>query len=484
MKKKSLKINMLLNSVKAIMGILFPLITFPYISRVLGVENVGKYNFSGSIVSYFALVAALGIKQYSVREGAKIRDKGEEFNRFANEMLTINVLSTGVAYILLTVCCLFFSKLYDYKNIIFIYSIIIFFTTIGVEWIYSIYEDFLYITVRSILFQLLSLVLLFIFVKSPDDLYKYVVLTVISSGGSNIMNLLHSKKYCTFKLVKNIDWKTHLKPILIFFAMSISTTVYISSDTTILGIICGDYEVGIYSVSSKIYSMVKTVLSSIFIVSIPRLTNMVGQNRLSEYEKVAEDVYSTLLTFMLPAMVGMILLRKQIINIISGTEYYTAHSSLLLLSIAMFFCYGAYFWSQCVLVIFGEEYCVLKATVISAVINILLNIFLIPVWKENAAALTTIIAELFVYVYCWIKGKKYLKFKIVYRTLAKIAVGCFGVMCVCIGLKYILINEISYVVFSTLCSVIIYCFIEMILKNYCLYEVINKFKEKLIKKRI
>ena len=185
---KSLKINALLNTLRSVLNIIFPLITFPYVSRILGADNLGIYNFSSSFVSYFILIAGLGINTYAIREGAKYRDNREEISNFSSEVFSINMLSTLIAYILLITILLLFKNLQDYTICIIIFSIQIFFSTIGTEWIYIIYEDYSYITLRSIVFKIISLFLLFVFVKNREDYLAYSAITVFSSLGSNLLN--------------------------------------------------------------------------------------------------------------------------------------------------------------------------------------------------------------------------------------------------------------------------------------------------------
>lgn len=194
MKKKSLGLNALLNGIRTVLNTLFPLITFPYISRVLSVENVGKYNFALSVIQYFLLIAALGISTYAVREGTKFRDDKKKFSIFANEIFTINIISTIIAYILLVFTVAAVPKFKDYAVIIAVFSIEILFTTIGTEWIYSIYEEYAYITIRSIIFKVISIILLFLLVKKPDDYIVYAGITVFANAGSNILNFIHAKK--------------------------------------------------------------------------------------------------------------------------------------------------------------------------------------------------------------------------------------------------------------------------------------------------
>ena len=154
MQNKSLKLNAFLNTVRNVLNMIFPLITFPYVSRVLGANGLGIYNFSNSVISYFLLLAGLGISTYAVREGAKYRKSKENISFFASQIFSINVFSTIFSYIILFISLVIFPKLHMYAVCILIFSLQIAFTTIGTEWIYTIFEDYTYITVRSILFNI------------------------------------------------------------------------------------------------------------------------------------------------------------------------------------------------------------------------------------------------------------------------------------------------------------------------------------------
>ena len=307
MESKSLGRNIILNGFRNILNLLFPLVTFPYISRVLGVEEIGKYNFAQSAISYFLLIAGLGISSYAVREGAKYRNRKETFNIFASEILLCNVMSTIIAYIALFVCLYNIKKFKTYSCLMILFSIQIIFTTIGVEWVYSIYEEYEYITIRSIVFKIISIILILVFVRDQGDVNTYAAITEFSSVGSNFMNLIHSKTY--FKIVKIHlkDCLKHVKPILIIFASNIAIMIYVYSDTTMLGFITSDYEVGIYSVSVKIYNMIKNLLSSILIVSIPRLSMFYGNDLKEDFKKTTQKVYDTLTTLILLLLVSFAL---------------------------------------------------------------------------------------------------------------------------------------------------------------------------------
>lgn len=464
-KPKSIKLNIVLNSIRSILSIIFPLITFPYISRVLSVDNLGRYNFANSVISYFVLLAGLGISTYAVREGAGIRDDKSRIKNFVDQVFSINLMSTLLSYVLLFIMMFLIPKFADYKALLIILSLQIVFKTIGVEWLYSIYEDYLYITVRSIIFQVISIVLLFAFVRNENDVNAYAIITVVSAVGSNLLNYLHSKKYCRVGVTFKVDWKRHIKPIMILFALTMTVTIYVSSDNIILGFLCDDYTVGIYSVATKIYNIIKTVLNAVLIVTVPRISALIGKGDQKGASAISSRLYKLIITAMLPAMVGIIVLRKEIVLIIAGKDYITATSSLSILSVALIFCIGGSFWGQCVLVPNKQEMFEFKATLVSAIVNILFNFALIPFWKENAAAITTLIAELICFIWLGHIGKRYITISGTTSTIVKVVIGCAAIVGVSLILMPIKDNMILYTSLTILISVIAYALVEILVKN-------------------
>src|SRR5699024_5904340 len=188
---------------------------------------------------------------------------------------------------------------------------------------------------------------------------------------------IHVKQFCTIKLVKNTNWKYHLRPILIIFASSVAVTIYVSSDTTILGLLKDSYDVGIYSTSVRIYQMAQGVLSAILTVTIPRLAMLWGQQRLKEYKNVLSKVINTLEILVLPASVGLMMLSKEVVLIIAGKKYLNSVNSLRIITWAIIFSIFAWIFSDCVLFPAKRESKVLRNTVITGIVNIILNFILI-----------------------------------------------------------------------------------------------------------
>lgn len=174
--KKSIKLNGILNVIKKCCNIILPLLVFPYISRVLGPDNYGKFSFSNSIISYFMLTALLGIETYAVREGARIRNDKHRIDKFVSEVFSINIMSLIISYIFLLFFIFTNQKIYSYKELILILSIMIPCTVLGRDYINIIFEDYLYITIRYIVIQIMGVLAIYLLVKKQEDylIYTYI----------------------------------------------------------------------------------------------------------------------------------------------------------------------------------------------------------------------------------------------------------------------------------------------------------------------
>ncbi len=385
--------NTVFNTIKTIFGIIYPLITFPYISRVLMADNIGKINFASSIVSYFSLVASLGVTTYAIRECSKVRGNQEELEKTASQIISINIISTLVAYLALFVTLTVARSLDNYRELICIQSATILFTTLGADWINSAMEDFKFIAIRTIGMQIVSLALMFIFIHRPEDYITYAVISVVASSGANIINIFYRRRFCKMRFTFQIDWKKHMPPIMLLFSMILAQTIYCNSDMTMLGLMKGDYQVGLYSTSVKIYNLVNQVVASIAWVVIPQLSEGFAKKDYKKINKMLRYALSFIVTLGLPCLVGLNVITKPIIGTIGGEEYLGACTSLQILTAALACSFIGGWISNMMLIPAGRESVCLKSGIISAVVNVMLNLFFIPIWGLNAAAFTTFVAE-------------------------------------------------------------------------------------------
>lgn len=478
MAKKSVKLNVIFNVIRTGCSLVFPLITFPYISRVLQADNYGKVNFTASIVSYFALIAAMGVSNYAIREGAGFAHDKERYNKFANEVFSINMITTVIAYILLGATVLLFGRLHEYSLLIGVQSAAFLFTTLGVEWLYSTYEEYFYITVRSIIVQVVSLAAMFLFVRTADDYVKYAGVTVVSAAGAYLFNFVHSRKYVTLRLVWPSNWKTHIKPMFIMFCNSLTITLYINSDTTVLGLFMGDYAVGIYSVAVRIYTIIKQLLNSVTTVILPRCSALIGNGQVEEYNDLLEKTLKAMITIVMPAIAGLFMLSEDVILLIAGKQYLPGTTALRILCLALGCAVIAYSMVQLVLLVWKKDKEYLRSTVISAVVNLSLNFIAIPVWGWNGAAFTTFLAEFIVLASAVWYSRGLIHIKGMTSAILSCAVGCAGIVGVCLLCGHFT-EGILRIVLSIVGSVAAYGIIEVIAKNEIALYVLNMILEKI-----
>lgn len=480
----SLGLNAVLNAINSTLRIIFPLITYPYVFRILHKDGIGKVNYASSIINYFVLIAGLGIATYAIREGAKIRNDRSKFNLFFNEVFSINMVSTIISYVLLAILIGVSSNLQRYIPILLVYSFTIILTTIGVDWINTIYEDFLYITIRSIFSYIISLFLLFVFVRAADDIIPYSFITVIQLAFVAIVNFYYCRKYVHIRIFQNLNLKKHLKPILFIFANSVATTIYVNSDTTMLGIMTTDSCVGLYIVSVKIYSVIKNILAALYSATVPRISYYLEINEIDKVKKILTNIFSAMTVILLPCAIGLIALSREIILIIGGSEYQDATLTLQILSVSLI---GAIFGGLLTYAINiplrREKYNVI-ATIISAGINIALNFFMISLFKQNGAAITTAISEFFVFFFCFFTLKdrdKYINFKVWIQNFFQAIIGCFMIAVISFGVKLAISNVLFRIALIFVLSVICYVSILFLFKNQLAYSILNKIKSKLQK---
>lgn len=478
MSEQKVHINSILNVIKSLSSVVFPLITFPYISRTLLTKNVGKINFGNSVISYFSLVASLGISTYAIRECSKVRDNHEELSNTASQIFSINIISTLISYFALVVTLVVARPLDNYRELICIQSATILFTTLGADWINSAMEDFKSIAVRTIGMQLVSLALMFIFVKQPEDYVKYAVISVVASSGANIINIFYRRKFCTIKFTIKMDINKHLSPIILMFSMILSQTIYTNSDTTILGLLRGDYEVGLYSTSVKIYRLINSMIASVSLVVMPQLSSGFAKKDYVEVNKLLKYSMNFIIVLGLPCIVGVNVIALPIIDLMAGPEFYGAATSLHILTITLAFSLiGGWFGNMTMIPAGREKVCLLSCC-ISALVNIIMNIILIPKYGLNAAASTTAIAEIVgVCIVSYYKDKE-IRIDNLLEMIKAPIVGSIAIAIIALLVRSFINSNALICVITIILSVIIYSFILILMKNEFALSFLKPFIDK------
>ena len=301
-KNKSIKINFIMNAVLTMSSFIFPLITFPYISRILSPVGTGKVAFATSLITYFAMFAQLGIPTYGIRSCAKVRDDRNELSKVVHELLFINLIMSLISYMFFVAILFIIPKLQEERNLYIIISLTILLNAIGMEWLYKGLEEYAYITIRSIAFKFIALIFMFLFVREQKDYTIYGGITIFASSASNVLNLINSHKYIDWKKQKGYCFKRHIRPILIFFAMSCATTIYTNLDTVMLGFMTTDKDVGYYNAAIKIKLILVSIVTSLGTVLLPRASYYVEHSLIGEFWNTSRKALNFVMVIAIPMM--------------------------------------------------------------------------------------------------------------------------------------------------------------------------------------
>lgn len=401
----SVKYNVVMNIILTVSNLLYPIITFPYVSRVLLVEANGKVNFAASVANYFMLVASLGIPTYGVRACAKVRDNRDELSKTAQEILIINFVATIMVLLTYIICVLTIPRFSSDKILFFIEGINIVLNMFGANWLYQALEQYDYITIRSVIFKCISILLMFLLVHKPSDYRQYALTIVFASVGSNILNFIRLHRYISFKRFTDYRFKYHLKPILILFAQNITVSIYTNLDTVMLGILRGNIQVGLYTAAVKCKGLLTGIVVSLGNVLLPRMSYLVKNKMKAEFEKYMILAINTVLFMSFPIVIYFIYSSKDCILLLAGNDFIGAISAMQIITFAVIPNGLTGIFGVQILTSLDREIQVLYSVIVGAVSDFILNILLIPSMGAKGAAIATTIAEFLVLFTQIILGK-------------------------------------------------------------------------------
>lgn len=393
MKQKSVKMNFIMNMILMMSNFIFPLITFPYVSRILLPEGTGRVSFATSLISYFVIFAQLGIPTYGIRACAKVRDNREELTRTAQELLIINIVMSIFAYIVLAIALVTVPRLQEDKLLYIIVSLTIIFSAIGMDWLYRALEQYTYITFVSIFFKFIALITMFVLVHSKSDYVIYGGITIFASSASNIFNLINVNKFINLKLVGNYNFKRHFKAIGTFFAMACATTIYTNLDTVMVGFMKTDTDVGYYNAAVKIKNILVSIVTSLGSVLLPRASYYVENGMMDEFKRITKKALSFVFLVATPMMFYFMLFAKEGIFFLSGEAYSGSILPMQIIMPTLLFIGITNILGIQILVPLGKEKVVLYSEIAGAITDVILNAILIPQFASAGAAIGTLVAE-------------------------------------------------------------------------------------------
>lgn len=401
-------------------SMLFPLITFPIVSRALYSDAYGLCNWAISITSWFSLIGMLGVNRYGVRTVARVRDNARELNKATKEILVITCIATFISLVCFIGSLFLVEKFEQNRILLLINSFTIICNTLGVGWFFQGIEQYSYITIRGVLVKLVCLIGVIFLVHTPNDYLVYAGLVVAASAVANLINffyMLHILKqnlsvdrhgvghtHYSFSLVTVLQrlMKTireaavHVKPLFVFFFITAAISVYTMLDTTMLGFLSTDREVGYYTAAINIKAALVAIVSALTGVLLPRASNMIAQGKHLEYYTILKKCI--FITLCASIVVGIIvsIFATPLISWYAGIDFAGSGPVLSIIALAIIPIGLSIIFCDAVLVpLSKEKYCMVIYS-FAAVIDFIGNLILIPVYGAFGAAISTLVVECFI----------------------------------------------------------------------------------------
>ena len=480
---KSIKENFIYNMIGTVSGFLFPLITFPYVSRVIMAEGIGQVQFYTSIINYVVLLTSLGIPMYATREIARVRDNIADLSRTATEIISLNLILNILGYAAIFIMCFTIDEIMQNIPLFLLLSSSIFLTTIGCPWFYSGVEDFKYITIRGLVVKIICVIFLFVFVKDKNDLIYYATYSVLVSVGNNILNAIRLRKYIRIDSFQFRDLKIwrHVKPAFAIFVFNLVTSIYVNLDKVMLGFMSDNESVGYYTSASTISHILLTAVTSLGTVMLPRLSNLVKQGDMDSFHRLAKKSYNFIVTMSLPICGGLIILAPSLIRIFSGETFTPAIPTLQIISPIIVAIGISNLIGIQVLYPLGKIKIVTISTLVGAIINCTLNFLLIPIYAQDGAAIATVCAEICVTITQFIIAGKYIQFKFIDKKIIYCIVATLVMMIICYLFMTIGCSDVVNLTAVPVIGAIFYGVVMLLTKNEIVIEVLQTVTSKIKK---
>lgn len=482
MKKKSLKINFFYNAIYNGLNVLFPLLTIPYVSRILLSDGLGKVNFANNIITWFLLFASLGIPRYGVREIAKNRENNDNLNKTFSELFFINFISTLVSYITFIIMIMVIPYFEGRIILFLVVSIQLALNIFNVDWFYQGMEEYKYITNRSFIIKVLSLIAMFIFVKTKDDYIIYALIQSLAIAGNYCFNFIYLKKFVKI-VFKNIEFSRHIKPILILLSTQLAVNIYSLLDTTMLGVWCSDSVVGYYSNVHKVIKTISVVSASLGSVMLPRFVVYIKDKNLDNLEGLFNKVLKIIILLCLPISIGLFMISKELVLIVFGNDFNPCIITMKIFSpFILFTTVGNLFGTQ-LMMAYGKEKQLLKTVIIGSIVNFCLNLILIKLlFEQNGVAFASVLTEFIVMSMQILCVKKIIKIKINKEFILKTIVSNILMLIIMLIIDITINNLYMSLSLKILFGILIYFISNLLLKNQTIMESLEIVKIKLEKR--
>lgn len=388
-----IKKNFFYNMILTTGNYIFPLLTYPYVSRVLGVSNIGICNYVDSFIHYGILLALLGIGSFGIREIASVKDDVRKKTQVFSSLLFINVFLTTIAVIVLIILTLYVPLFGPYRPFLFVGLFKLIFSAFLIEWFFKGLSDFKYITVRSLAVRTAYVILVFIFVQTKDDTIVYYFLTCMTVVINAIVNWMYSRRFVRFSF-RIVRVREYVMPVLSYGIYLILTSMYTTFNVAFLGSVSGDTEVGYFTTATKLYGILMSVYGAFSAVMVPQISALLSKGNNHRLRELAGKTFNLVFLFSIPLIVVSFFYAPLIIYLLSGKGYEGAIAPFrIVMSLLLIIALEQIIVGQFLLALRNSK-CILQLSILGAIVGVSLNILLTPHLASVGSAISWVSSEI------------------------------------------------------------------------------------------
>jgi O-antigen/teichoic acid export membrane protein len=477
----SVKKNFIYSTLYQILAVITPFITAPYISRVLGADGVGVQSYTASVQTYFSMFAALGTVSYGSRAISQARDDAKKRSKLFWEIELMTVFTTAMCLIAWGALILFSSENKIYYMVL---TLNLLATMFDISWFFSGLEQFKLIVIRNTVFKLLGVACIFLFVKQKNDLLLYIAIFSVSALLSSLSMWPYLKSFLVKVNPKEFNILPHLKETLVYFIPTIASSVYTVLDKTLIGIITHDSaENGYYQQAEKIINMAKSVVfSSINSVVGVRISYLFAEEKYDEIRRRIENSMNYILFMGFGCMFGIMGVAKNFVPVFFGEGYDNVVTLLYIFSpiiviIGISNCLGSQYYTPS-----GRRAQSAKFIIAGSVVNLCLNLVLIPKFNSYGAAVASIAAETVITILYLVFCNGFMDALLLFKIGWKKLLSGLLMMIAVIALRNLPCNAIIKLALQVASGAVVYVLMLIVLRDKWTIEFLRTTFYKLIKR--
>lgn len=414
----SIKKNFIYSTLLTSANYIFPLITFPYVTRVLGAEYIGLCGFIDSIVNYFVLFSMMGMNILGIREVAKAKNDKVLLSKVFSSLFFLNFITTAVMIFVLIIITFIVPKLYENSDLMIIGGAKLLFNFLLIEWLYKGIENFKYVTIRSIIIKVIYVISVLFLVNRREDYVIFFLLSALMVVVNAIVNLNYSRQVVRLTY-KGLKIKAYVKPFFVLGVYCLLTSMYTTFNVSFLGFVTTDVEVAYYTTASKLYGIIFSIYTAFSGVMLPRMSSLISEGDFQKFKNLVEKSYSFLLFMAVPLVIFSVFSAPGIILLIAGNGYEGAIMPMRIIMPMMIIIGFELILIEQMLMPMGKDKVILFNSVLGAFIGIILNILLVPTMGSVGSAIVKNSSELVVFCLAQYEVYKFFSISVPWKKCSK-----------------------------------------------------------------